>query len=61
MVLIRYLPKRLSKKDRVAQLKMLAKSRKMYKQGKYYNQIRIICKSHFKMDGSAKHSKCKKV
>jgi hypothetical protein len=41
MVPIRYLPKRLSKKDRAAQLKMLAKSRKMYKQGKYYTRKKV--------------------
>ena len=41
MVPVRYLPKRLSKKDRVAQLKMLAKSRKMYKQGKYYTRKKV--------------------
>ena len=41
MVPIRYLPRRLSKKDRVAQLKMLAKSRKMYKQGKYYTRKKV--------------------
>ena len=41
MVPIRYLPKRLTKKDRVAQLKMLAKSRKMYKQGKYYTRKKV--------------------
>ena len=38
---IRYLPKRLTKKDRAAQLKMLAKSRKMYKQGKYYTRKKV--------------------
>ena len=41
MIPIRYLPKRLSKKDRAAQLKMLAKSRKMYKQGKYYTRKKV--------------------
>ena len=41
MIPIRYLPKRLTKKDRVAQLKMLAKSRKMYKQGKYYTRKKV--------------------
>ena len=41
MVPIRYLPKRLTKKDRVAQLKMLAKSRKMYKQGRYYTRKKV--------------------
>jgi hypothetical protein len=41
MIPIRYLPKRLSKKDRAAQLKMLTKSRKMYKQGKYYTRKKV--------------------
>lgn len=35
---IRYLPKSLSKKDTQKQKKMLSKSRKMYKQGKYYTR-----------------------
>jgi hypothetical protein len=41
MIPIRYLPRRLTKKDRVAQLKMLAKSRKMYKKGKYYTRKKV--------------------
>ncbi len=41
MIHIRYLPKRLSKNDRTTQLKMLAKSRKMYKQGKYYTRKKL--------------------
>ena len=41
MIPIRYLPRRLSKKDRAVQLKMLAKSRKMYKQGKYYTRKKV--------------------
>lgn len=41
MIPIRYLPKRLTKKDRAAQLKMLTKSRKMYKQGKYYTRKKV--------------------
>jgi len=35
---LRYLPKRLSKKDAKLQKNMLTKSRKMYKQGKYYTR-----------------------
>ena len=35
---LRYLPKRLSKKDARLQKRMLDKSRKMYKQGKYYTR-----------------------
>ena len=41
MVPVRYLPRRLTKKDREVQLKMLAKSRKMYKQGKYYTRKKV--------------------
>ena len=35
---LRYLPKRLTKKDKRLQSKMLLKSRKMYKRGKYYTR-----------------------
>jgi len=35
---LRYLPKRLTKKDKKLQSKMLLKSRKMYKRGKYYTR-----------------------
>lgn len=38
---IRYLPKHLSKKDREKQFNMLRKSRKMYKQGKYYTRKKV--------------------
>ena len=41
MVPIRYLPKRLSKKDRAAQLKMLRKSRRLYARGKYYTRKKV--------------------
>ncbi len=41
MVPVRYLPKRLSKKDRHAQLRMLAKSRRMYRRGKYYTRKKV--------------------
>jgi len=37
-VTLRYLPKRLSRKDKTAQLKMIQKSRKMYKKGIYYTR-----------------------
>lgn len=39
---IRYLPFRLTKKDKEKQLKMLAKSRKMYKKGKYFTRPRVL-------------------
>jgi hypothetical protein len=35
---IRYLPKNLTRKDKKKQIKMLSKSRKMYKQRKYYTR-----------------------
>jgi len=35
---IRYLPKKLSKKDKQKQLKMLIKSKRLYKQKKYYTR-----------------------
>lgn len=38
---IRYIPFRLTKKDKKRQLKMLVKSRKMYKKGKYYTRPKV--------------------
>ena len=35
---LRYLPKRLSRKDKKSQLKMLMKSRRLYKKGLYYTR-----------------------
>ena len=35
---LRYLPKRLTKKDRKSQSKMLMKSRRLYKKGQYYTR-----------------------
>jgi len=37
-ILLRYLPKRLTKRDRKIQSNMLLKSRKLYKKGKYYSR-----------------------
>ena len=37
----RYLPNKLTKKDKVAQLRMLNKSRKMYKKGIYYSRDKV--------------------
>jgi hypothetical protein len=37
----RYLPTKLTKKDKVAQLRMLNKSRKMYKKGVYYTRDKV--------------------
>lgn len=38
---MRYLPKALNKKDRATQSKMLMKSRRLYKKGKYYTRKRV--------------------
>jgi hypothetical protein len=38
---VRYLPRSLSKKDKNKQLRMLRKSRKMYKMGKYYTRKKL--------------------
>ena len=38
---LRYLPKRLSKKDKIRQRRELNKSRKAYKKGKYYTQKKV--------------------
>lgn len=38
---IRYLPSILTKKDKKAQIKMLKKSKKLYKQNKYYTRERL--------------------
>ncbi len=58
MIPIRYLPKRLSRKDRATQLKMLAKSRKMYKQGKYYTRKKV---SSFQSTESDHVKKARKI
>lgn len=38
---IRYVPKRLSKKDTLSQIKMLTKSKNLYKKQKYYTRKRL--------------------
>jgi DNA-binding Xre family transcriptional regulator len=38
---VRYLPNRLSKKDKKRQVKMLNKSRKMYKKSEYYTRSKL--------------------
>ena len=38
---MRYLPKGLTKKDRASQIKMLAKSKKLYKANKYYTRKKL--------------------
>jgi len=51
---LRYLPKRLTRKDREAQSKMLVKSRRLYKKGKFYTRKAVSSykskKSHFIME-----------
>ena len=39
---IRYLPKSLSKSDKINQIKMLTKSKKLYKMNKYYTRKRLL-------------------
>jgi len=41
LVNLRYLPKRLSKKDTIKQRKMLLKSKKLYKKGIYYTRKNV--------------------
>lgn len=41
LVPIRYLPKKLSRKDKKRQVSMLMKSRKLYKQKKYYTREKV--------------------
>ena len=43
---IRYLPKRLSKKDREKQVKLLIKSRKLYKKGEYFTRSKLNSYPH---------------
>ena len=51
---LRYLPKRLTRKDRKVQSKMLLKSRRLYKKGQYYTRKSVPSfkskKSHFILD-----------
>jgi hypothetical protein len=52
---LRYLPWRLTKKDKIAQKRMLLKSRKMYKKGVYYTRKKV--KSyHSKKSGHIKNA-----
>jgi hypothetical protein len=39
---VRYIPQNLSKKDKNKQLKMLLKSRRLYKKKKYYTRKRVV-------------------
>ena len=53
-ITLRYLPKRLTRKDRAAQSKMLLKYRRLYKKGKFYTRKAVSSykskKSHFITD-----------
>jgi len=47
---IRYLPSNLSRKDEKKQLKMLVKSRKLYKKGEYYTRAKVKTYKNKKSD-----------
>jgi len=55
---LRYLPKRLTKKDKKIQAKQLIKSRKLYKQGKYFTRKNV---SSFKSKKSQHIVKAEKL
>jgi hypothetical protein len=55
---LRYLPKKLTRKDRKKQMNMLAKSKKMYKQGKYYTRKSV---KSFESKSSPHVRKAKKI
>jgi hypothetical protein len=55
---LRYLPKRLTFKDKKKQLQMLLKSKKMYKKGKYYTRKSV---NSFQSNTSSHILKAKKI
>jgi hypothetical protein len=55
---LRYLPKRLTRKDRKKQSKMLLKSRRLYKKGKFYTRKHV---SSFKSTKSPHILKAQKI
>ena len=55
---LRYLPKNLTQKDRKKQKNMLSKSKKMYKQGKYYTRKSV---KSFQSKPSSHVAKAKKI
>jgi hypothetical protein len=57
-ITLRYLPKKLTKNDREKQTKMLLKSRKLYKEGKYYIRDQV---NSFKSKPSKYVSKARKI
>jgi len=58
---LRYLPKRLTRKDRKLQSQMLLKSRHMYKKGIYYNRKTVKSYPHVKSPHIIKAVKIYKV
>jgi hypothetical protein len=55
---LRYLPKRLTKKDKMKQIKMLKKSRRLYKKGIYYTRRKVYS---FKTNKSPFITRAKKI
>jgi hypothetical protein len=55
---LRYVPKRLTKRDKKKQKKMLNKSKKMYKKGKYYTRKKV---ASFKSKVSPHVTKARKI
>jgi len=55
---LRYLPKRLTAKDKIKQSQMLKKSRRLYKQGKYYSRKPV---KSFKSKKSPHVTKAQKI
>lgn len=55
---LRYLPKKLTQKDKKKQMSMLSKSKKMYKQGKYFTRKSV---NSFKSKPSSHVIKAKKM
>ena len=57
-ITLRYLPKKLTKKDRKKQLNMILKSRMLYKKGNYYNRKKV---SSYKSTKSSHISDAKRI
>lgn len=57
-LLSRYIPKQLSKKDRSKQVKMILKSRNLYKKGKYFTRSKL---KSFKSKPSSHVERAKKM
>lgn len=54
----RYIPKKLTKRDKMKQKKMIMRSRKLYKKGKYYTRKKL---SSFKSKESPHITKAKRI